>query len=162
MQLEAVLEEIQETPAYSRTLKVVTVDWDNESRNVVAVNPQIISVINGHISNGIYDKVMSEVNRARSFGKLTGISDLDAYKQIGDIMHNQGLLNTQPVNPAPPVNTNNSVQKQQADDKRNAQRKAAGVPTIKKNTVSNKKEPNFLSMSDEEFNKLPLSAYSKV
>jgi len=160
MQLETVLENIQETPTYARTLSVVTKDWDGDSRKVVAAQPHIIELINGHIGSGIYDKVMSEVNRARSLGKLNGVSDLEAYKQVGDILNNQGLLN-QKEDTTPVVNANDTAQKKNDEAKRNAKRIAAGAPQAKK-SIAPKPVTNMLSMPDDEFSKLPANAYTKV
>ena len=161
MHLDDVLADIQETPTYARTLQVVTSEWDETSRNAAAGNPQIIKVINEQIGNGIYDKVMGEVNRARTLGHLQGITDFEAYKIVGNELSNKGLLQTQPSVPA---NTNIEVdaQKVKDEEKRNAQRKAAGSPPVKKGAAVAPAPKGVLSMSDEEFLKLPASAYTKL
>ena len=161
MQLHTVLEDIQDTPMYARTLQVVTDTWDEVSRTAAVANPQIIKVINDQIGSGIYDKVMGEVARARQFGKLQGISDFDAYKQVGDWMSNQGMLQPKP---SAPVKTNieADAQKKKDDEKRSAQRKAAGAPPVKKSVAPVAAKSGVLGMSDEEFLKLPASAYTKI
>jgi len=158
MDLESVLEAIQETPTYARTLKVVSETWDDASRNSIAADPKIISVINEHIGNGIFDKVINEVERARRFGKLQGVSDFEAYKQMGDYLHSQGQLGQ----PVPPVKVNaDDAQKKEADEKRKAQKKAATI-TTSKSTPAVKAPSNMLSLSDDDFNKLPPSAYTQI
>ncbi len=84
LELDSVLEEIQETPSYQRTLGVVGKDWDASSRQVVAENPQLLKVINGHVQTGIFDVIKAEVERERMFGRLQGVSDIEAYRQVGD------------------------------------------------------------------------------
>jgi hypothetical protein len=158
MALESVLEAIQETPSYARTLKVVSETWDDASRNVIAADPKIISIINEHIGSGIFDKVINEVERARRFGKLQGVSDFEAYKQMGDYLHSQGQLGQ----PVPPVKVNaDDAQKKEADEKRKAQKKAATI-TTSKSTPAVKTPSNILSLSDDDFNKLPPSAYTQI
>ena len=159
--LDEVLDDIKSTPTYARTLNVVTTEWDKNSQSTIVANPHIIGVLNGHIGDGTFDKIMAEVNRARSFGQLQGIPDLEAYKQMGDYMHNQGLLN-------PVVNTKDTEDKAAAalkkandDQQRIARRKAAGVPSAQKPAPVGKTK-DILGLSDEEFLKLPPSAYTKV
>ena len=161
MQLETVLENIQHTPTYNRTLTVVTNDWDIPSRNVIAANPAIIEVLNGQIASGIYDTVMSEVNRAKALGHFQGISDLDAYKQMGDFLHSQGKLNIASPASKPPVNAPVDTAAQQREADRIARRKAAGAPPTKKASAPSK-QSNLLSLSDEEFEKLPPTAYTTI
>lgn len=159
--LDEVLDDIKSTPTYARTLNVVTTEWDKNSQGVIVSNPHMIRTLNDHIGNGTFDKIMTEVNRARSFGQLQGIPDLEAYKQMGDYMHNQGLLN-------PVVNAESAEDKAAAalkkasdDAKRNARRKAAGAPAVQKPAPAAKTK-DLLSLSDEEFLKLPPSVYTKV
>jgi len=159
MALETVLESIQSTPTYARTLKVVSETWDDSSRNTIAADPKIISIINEHIGNGIFDKVYSEVERARSFGKLVGVSDFEAYKQMGDYMHSQGQLG-QPNAPAPKV-TIDTTKSKESDDARKAKKKAA-TATTSKSTPTAKMPSNILSLSDDDFNKLPATAYTQI
>lgn len=159
--LDEVLDDIKSTPTYARTLNVVTTEWDKNSQSTIVSNPHIIRVLNEQIGNGTFDKIMTEVSRARSFGQLQGMPDLEAYKQMGDYMHAQGLLNP----PAKVEETENSaaalLKKANDDQQRNARRKAAGAPSARKPTTAGK-TADVLGMSDEEFLKLPPSAYTKV
>jgi len=160
MDLEAVLESIQASPVYPQTLKVVSETWDDASRNVIASTPRIIAVLNEQIENGTFAIVSGEVERARRFGKLQGISDLDAYKAMGDYLQNAGKIG--PAAKPARVNAPNPAQKKVQDDKLKDQKKAATITAGK--VVSTKKTaPNsVLAMSDDEFNKLPASAYTQI
>ena len=159
--LDEVLDDIKSTPTYARTLNVVTTEWDKNSQSTIVANPHIIRVLNEQIGSGTFDKIMTEVSRARSFGQLQGMPDLEAYKQMGDYMHAQGLLNP----PAKAEEIENSaaalLKKANDDQQRNARRKAAGAPSAHKPTPAGK-TADVLGMSDEEFLKLPPSVYTKV
>ncbi len=159
--LDEVLDDIKSTPTYARTLNVVTSEWDKNSQGTIVANPHIIRVLNGHIGDGTFDKIMTEVNRARSFGQLQGIPDLDAYKQMGDYMHSNGLLNPVANAPAAENDAEAALKKVDDDQKRKARRKAAGAPPQQK-PASEAKPKDILGLSDEEFLKLPPSAYTKI
>mgnify|MGYP001555413170 CR=1 FL=1 len=124
--------------------------WDERSKQVLVDQPQVIKVINEHVSNGIYDKIMSVVERERILGRLSGLSDIEAYKQVGDALNAQGAFNGQPssTEPQPSVKaTNNKV------DPNVASKKKAASATRSKPTVKKQNDFNPLSMSDEEFEK---------
>ena len=56
-ELDRVLDEIKTTDTFDKTINVLTKDWDAESKTTVSDNPEIISVINTHMSNGVFDQV---------------------------------------------------------------------------------------------------------
>lgn len=156
MELDAVLEELQATPTYSRTLDVVSNKWDGTSKRVIADTPQILKIINTHMETGVYDLIHAEMERERMFGRLSGLSDIDAYKQVGDSIQARGGFNhlissgnqTQPkpvvVQPKPKVQDESKLK-----DKRLAA--STSKPAGSNNSA---KDYNPLSMSDDEFSKL--------
>lgn len=154
IELDSVLEEIQDTPTYTKTVNVVSTKWDAASKQVIADNPQLLKVINDHVATGIYDLISNEIERERTFGRLNGLSDIEAYKQVGDsIQARGGFAHLAPAsnNPQPKV----AVQpkpKAPTPDLRDKKR-AASSP---KPAVSAPAEPDFnpLAMSDEEYSKL--------
>jgi hypothetical protein len=159
MELDAVLDELQGTPAYNRTLEVVSTKWDASSKQVIASSPQLLKVINNHMQNGIYDTIAKEVESERMFGRLNGLSDIEAYRQVGDAIQARGGFNsvghpektvTQPVvvTPKPKIE----------DDKLNDKRRAASS-TKPAGSSNVPKEYNPLSMSDEEFSKTVNAKY---
>ena len=90
LELDAVLDEIQETPSYTRTLDVVSNQWDASSKNVIANSPQVLKVINSHVQSGVFDLIVKEVEREKMFGRLSGLSDIEAYRQVGDAIQARG------------------------------------------------------------------------
>jgi hypothetical protein len=159
IELDTVLDELQDSPSYNRTLEIVGTKWDAASKQVVAGNPAIMRVINDHVSSGIYDRIQKEIDNERMFGRLIGLSDIEAYRQVGDALHAKGAFNSlvqgssQPKQQTPPAQkvVVQPKPKQDDDDKRKDKKRAASST---KSVVSNSQlDFNPLSMSDEEFAK---------
>lgn len=159
VELDSVLEDLQDTPTYHQTIDVVSNKWDERSQQTVADNPQLLNVINDHMASGIYERVSSEVEKQRALGRLNGLSDIEAYKQIGDQLHKQGkfndLANTgQDQQEQPAVKKVVSRKKPKTSDPAVKQKKRAASSTRSK-PAGNQQAADFnpLSMSDEEFEK---------
>ena len=161
LELDAVLEEIQDTPAYQRTLKVVGKEWDVQSRQIVADTPQLLKVINSHVQAGIYDMIVAEVERERMLGRLSGLTDIEAYRQVGDAIQARGgfdhlvasASNQGQQTPAKTVVV--PPKPRQVDDSRLKDKRRAAAPS--KPAVKGSPSPKDfdpLAMSDEEFAKL--------
>ncbi len=146
--LDSVLESIEHTPSYNRTMNVILDEWDDTSKRALANEPNLIPLINEHVSNGIFDTIASEITKQRALGNLSGLSDLQAYEQVGKTLAAKGAFNKAP--PAAPVEVKPRVPSQE-DTERTAKRRAASPSR----PTSPTKEPelNPLSMSDEEFEK---------
>jgi hypothetical protein len=159
IELDTVLDEIQGSPSYNRTLEIVSTKWDAASKQVIAGNPQLLKVINGHVDSGIYDLISREVEGERLFGRLNGLSDIEAYRQVGDALHAKGAFNSlaqgssqnqqKPATPPVVVTPKPKVE----DDKLKDKRRAASS-TKPAAPTSTPKDFNPLALSDEEFNKL--------
>ena len=164
MELDSVLDEIQETPTYARTLDIVSTKWDGPSKQAIASSPQLLKVINAHVQNGIYDTIATAVERERVFGRLNGLSDLDAYKQVGDAIEAQGGFNRlvqgssqNQAKLAPSVAVAAPKSSKADEDKLREKRRAASSTKPAGPGVT--KEFNPLSMPDEEFSKLVNNKY---
>ncbi len=90
MELDAVIEDLKGSDTYNKTMEVVAVKWDQASKAQVAKVPQILNVIDGHMKAGIYDIITAEIESERTFGRLKGLSDLEAYRQVGDAIDARG------------------------------------------------------------------------
>ena len=159
IELDTVLDEIQGTPSYNRTLEIVSTKWDAASKQVIAGSPQLLKVINGHVESGIYDLISKEMESERVFGRLNGLSDIEAYRQIGDALHAKGAFNSlaqgssqnQQKSATPPVVV--TPKPKVEDDKLKDKRRAASS-TKPAAPTSVPKDFNPLALSDEEFTKL--------
>lgn len=157
--LDNVLDEIRETPTFQKTLTVVSQEWDDASQNVIASEPHIISIINGHIADGTFDKVMEKVTYERSLGRLTELSDFDAYKEAGNALAQAGVLQVpgtpQTSQSVPPPGAKTS---QKELERKHNKRAASPTKGAKATTV-----PAFdpLDLSDADFAKLDINQYIK-
>ena len=161
IELDMVLEQIQHSQAYPKTLEVVSKQWDPASRQVVANSPQLLKIINDHVDRGIYDVISAEVERERIFGRLNGMSDIEAYRQVGDSIQARGGFDhlvqkrtdhgqqaaARPVvvQPKPRVADN---------DKLREMRKAASTSKPASAPAAPASDFNPLALSDEDFSKL--------
>lgn len=160
--LDTVLDEIQDTPTYNQTLEIVSKKWDGASKQAVANSPQLLKVINDHVANGIYTMITEEVERERVFGRLNGLSDIEAYRQVGDAIQARGgfndVVNTvAKTNRAPVV-----VQpkpKVVDESKLNEKRRAASSTKPANTTAAANQDFNPLSLSDEEFTKIAANRF---
>lgn len=155
LELDTILGEMKDSPSYNRTLDVVSNKWDGASKQVIAQQPQLLKVINDHISNGVYDLISTEMERERMFGRLNGLSDLEAYRHVGDAIQARGGFDhlasqvqakpaVQPtVKPAPVV-----------DDQKLKDKKRAASPTKATPATALAADFNPLALSDDEFTKL--------
>jgi hypothetical protein len=158
IELDTVLDEIQGTPSYNRTLEIVSNKWDGASKHVIAQTPQLLRVINDHIQSGVYDLISKEIENERMFGRLRGVSDIEAYRQVGDSLQAKGAFNhlgkgssqterqpdTKPI-VVPP--------KPRVDDEALKDKKRAASST-KPAASAPKQDFDPLSLSDEEFSKI--------
>lgn len=159
MILDEVLDSISSSAHYDRTLTVLGDEWDTASRGMIAEQPEVIRTINNHMENGIFDQVVEAMNYERSMGKLVGVSDFDAYQQIGAYMNENKLFKSSTV-AAPVANQQNNQEpaSQANNDSEQAQRKnrkkAASSSRQRQAPKGKKENYNPLAMSDEEFLKL--------
>lgn len=150
MELDEVLDSIQDTPTYSQTINVVSNKWDAASKQTISNNPQLLEVINDHMASGIYEQVSNVVERERTLGRLKGLSDLEAYRQVGDALHAKGQFEQKA-----PVETGKKVvpkRKTKTEDPTLKRKKRAASSTKTKPAA---KAPDFnpLGMSDDDFEK---------
>ncbi len=159
IELDTVLDELQSSsPTYARTLDVVSNKWDAASKQVVSQSPQLLKVIDDHVASGIYDQISTAVERERMLGRLNGLSDIEAYRQVGDAIQARGGFNhlgkpKAEEKPAATVVVVTPPPKKAEDDKLKDKRRAASsTQSAAPSTVA--KDFNPLSLSDEEFSKL--------
>ncbi len=155
--LDAVLDEIRETPAFERTAKLITNQWDTASKRVLLDNPEVIKFLNDHITSGVFDQIEDTMATERALGRLEGLSDLEAYRKIGDAMHAAGKFEPNPNAPSKTDSaTQDSAQEKGSDNTEVNRRKRAASPT-KGGATSEKATPDFSKMSDDEIDKFDVT-----
>lgn len=150
--LDEVVDEIRDTDTYNKTLDVVSNKWDASSRKIVATTPQLMKVINDHMASGVYDIISTAVERERTLGRLSGLSDIEAYRSVGDRIDSEGgfahLFQAEQGSQDTPDRTPKKAKRN--DKKRKAARRAASPSKAAAEPAS---APDFnpLAMTDEEF-----------
>jgi hypothetical protein len=163
MELDDVISDLRGSEHFDRTLSVVASQWDPKSKGVIAANPQVLRVINGHMESGIYDLIAAELESERTFGRLKGLSDIDAYKQVGDAIEarggfkhlNLGSAQAQ-AKSAPAAEIVAPKPKQADDDKLKAQKRAASGTKAAAPGAAIPADFNPFAMSDADFAKFKL------
>ena len=156
IELEEVLDRLQDTPTYHKTLDVVSNKWDGPSKQAIAEAPQILEVINDHMARGVYDVIIPEVERERALGRLNGLSNLQAYQQVGAAIHERNgfdHLKQTASEPSPPPRREVKPTGKSADSARNDKRRAASPTRSGAPSAKPAGDFNPLAMSDEEFEK---------
>lgn len=153
VELDLVLEEIRESDGYQKTMNIVSTKWDDSSSKILVANPEIIKTINGHVEAGIYDKIETVMESERMMGRLTGKSDIEAYKEIGDRLFAAGAFNDAPKEE--PAKTPVKKILKKAEGKKDTSSKKAAASITKAASSKAKPDDDFnpLSLSDEEFEK---------
>lgn len=156
MELDTVLEELSDSPAYNQTLDIVSNKWDKSSKQVIAGSPQLLKVIAKHVETGIYEIINKEIESERLFGRLNGLSDIEAYRQVGDAIQARGgfsHLSTQgQETTSKPVVVTPKPKMGDEDKRREKKLAASGSKAVTPSKTA--AEFNPLSLSDDEFSKL--------
>jgi hypothetical protein len=152
-----VMDNLRESPSFTKTMDTLTNQLDTASRSFLVDNPHVIAILDTHVQLGAYDQIMERVASERLTGSHQGLSDLEAYKVVGDRMLESGEFAnsapSQPSQPSKPART--SAQDTRPAKARNAakeqvkDRKRAASPT-KGNSSGNRAKPNFATMSDDD------------
>jgi hypothetical protein len=155
VELDTVLDGIRDSSSYQETLGIISDKWDEKSKDTLFQSPEIIEVINEHVGNGIYAKIADVIDREKILGRLQGLSDLEAYKQVGDAIQAEGgfdslVSNTQS---STTVKTKPKANGSSQSPKVKAQKKAVVAPKAVASKSTDFKN-NPLNMSDDDFDNI--------
>lgn len=109
IQFRNTLEAVSATPTGGQTLQIINTTWDQASKEALWKDPGMMEVINNQRANGIYDRVVAEIERQTFLGNIKpGTPFLQAYQAVGTYLGNQGAFNdiiatAQQGQPAPAV-----------------------------------------------------------
>lgn len=145
----------------NETIRIANRDWDAKSHEKLMEEPSIIGAIHEQRMNGIYDRIVREMDRQKALGNIPHSTPfLAAYKHVGDHLHNTNgfadLVQEQKrpveeqVAPTPtPQLLETRAAAPKSSVKNSAQAKAAAAPKTTPRTAQPFVNP--LAMSDEEF-----------
>lgn len=158
---QSVFDDMMSTEDGKATLEHVRNNWDQASKDAAWKEPGLLGLINEQRSNGIYDAISAEVERARMLGQVPAdMSFIRAYQVVGEHLNKTGALaalvnkgttgtqSEQAGQPAPtPVATRTVAPKTKVEN--DARAKAAAPARVSSKPA--KVLVNPLAMSDEEF-----------
>jgi len=150
IELDQILDNIKDNESFPKTIDTISNQWDTQSKEIILNDPKIISVIDNHVQSGIFDMIVSEMDKERMLGRMRDMSDIEAYRSVGESLQAQGKFDTQPTKES------QSDGIEESNSERNTKRKEAASTKGTSSTASKKFPDNFnpLSMSDDEFLKL--------
>ena len=146
MDLNTIVDDLRSSEHYDKLQTLVTEEWDDQSRAVITDSPTLLNTLNDHMSAGIYDQIVGIVTKEQVMGRLTDMSDIDAYKHVGDELQRLGAFNQ---GNKPPTAASNSNPAKKSDQTAMQKKRKAASPS-KKARATPQKSFNPLSMSDEE------------
>lgn len=155
--LDTVVEELKESPTYTKTINLVTQKWDGASKQIVANEPELLKVLDSHMANGVYDLISTEVEKERVFGRLDGMSDIEAYRTVGDAIAQRGGFAHLTPSPGQGQQSTPNAGKNATptpDDGKQARRdKRRAASPSKATAPAGKADSDFnpLGMSDEDY-----------
>ena len=159
--LQEVLDDLKlNSPTYDETINVLGNLWDAPSRQVLAQHPELIRIIDSQVQDGTYAKISQAVEYQRMLGNLRGVSDIQAYKQVGEMIFGTGQQQQAPqpqaqqplTQPRPAVPQQQPVASTQPNNSADQRRKAAAAP--RSNTSAPKPAIDYYALSDEELLKV--------
>ena len=149
--LDRVLDDIKDSATFDKTINILTKEWDMESRSLISDQPEIISIVNEHMGNGIFDQVYAKMQQEKILGKLKDVPDVEAYRQTAELMFKNNILVSQSSKPTASSKVS-SKPVTEADVERDKKRKAA-APVKQTKSKTAPPEDDFLGLSDEDFMK---------
>lgn len=82
-----VLDDLSTTDTGKRTLQVINSTWDQASKELLWKNPGVMNLINQQRELGIYDRILTEVERRKALGQVPINQPLlQIYQQVGQEM----------------------------------------------------------------------------
>jgi hypothetical protein len=151
--------EVQQQPGGHATLQHINQTWDEESKGLLYEEPEIFGVIQSQRENGVYDQILSEIERQKLLGHIKNSTPfLQAYKVAGDhLVKTNGFkapIQNQPGNGTTPqpqvIATRTAAPKSQAQ---NGDKAAAASPTKVAGVSKPSTTINPLQMADDDFMK---------
>lgn len=153
--LDSVVESLRDSEHYPQTIQVVSQQWDDASKQIVANEPQLLRVMHDHMASGVYDLISTEVEQERMFGRLDGMSDIEAYRKVGDVIAARGgfdfLSSPESKQQNKPASKVDKATKTKADKDRRDKRRAASPSKSAASGVTKSEDFNPLGMSDDDY-----------
>lgn len=155
LNLTEIVEKLETTPEGKELVDDIGYNWDKQSLDIIAKEPQTLTFLGEQKRLGIYGMIKAQMDKERVLGRLNGLSDLDAYKAVGDRLHRAGKFNdlVQNRTATQPNDLRQKVEpKAKKPVKKEYSKKSAALPKGSKSNT-NLKVSDVWSLSDEDFDR---------
>lgn len=134
--------------------------YDETSKQEIFKNPHLLNLLTDHVQNGYYDKICARLEQEQAVGRLNGMSFLQAYDTVGNMLFGQPQQQAPvqqpvviPTQVATPVAT--SVASKPKASNNAARQAAAGTQSTSAQVQQYNFTPEDIwNMSPEEFAKI--------
>lgn len=130
-------------------------DWDPVSKEALRDQPTIFQNILAQKRSGVYSKIKTELDYQRTMGFLTSVPFLQAYHQVGEAMQKAGAFDQPKAQPTVVgTGTRKAAPKPKTEQPTPNVSSATPPRSVSANAGGQHAEPDYSSMSDEDFKKL--------
>ena len=148
LETRAILDELNSDPEGSKTLRLIADTWDEESTRFMWNNPSAFGIIHEQRLSGVYDQIMSEINRQTTLGTLsTTGSILEKYNIVGNQLFGAG----QPQNGTTRKPIDTRVGSRSSTHSSNPRAKAARSPGATGKRSSSVVLEDLMNLDDDKF-----------
>lgn len=142
-------------------IRDINKDWDDVSKEALRDQPAIFQNILAQRVSGVYSKIKTELEYQRKLGYLTNVPFLQAYNEVGKAMQVAGVFDTE--GKAQPTETpkkvlpgtgNGKVAPKPKTEQPTPNISSASPPRSAPSKDGGQNEPDYSSMSDEDFMKM--------
>lgn len=137
--------EVRDSSEGQELINEVGTQWDKESKEIIWTNPDILRHMTAQRQTGIYQTIVTEIERQKMLGELGNVPFVQAYLNVGTALQNQGKL----ANPQQPRVVDTRA-KEPAPVVRNDAKARSAAP-IRQTQSKPKQDFNPLAMSDDDF-----------
>ena len=130
-------------------------DWDDVSKEALRDQPTIFQNILAQKRSGVYSKIKTELEYQRTMGFLTSVPFLQAYHQVGEAMQKAGAFDQPKAQPTVVgTGTRKAAPKPKTEQPTPNVSSATPPRSVPANAGGQHAEPDYSSMSDEDFLKM--------
>lgn len=147
------IDEVLDSEGGGDTIREINEKWDKGSVAQLGSNPEVLKIIHAQKQSGVYDQVVSEIERRQALGLLsTSVPFLQAYDSIGNELISNGQIylddsNRPSTRPVAPIAKGTGKIKTAASNKA----KAASITKSKVGSKSKNPLEDLLLLDDEKF-----------
>lgn len=133
----------------------INADWDAGSKEALRDNPSIFGKLLEQKDAGVYSQIQKELLHQRTMGYLANVPFLQAYEQVGNAMKKAGVFDaiddTSKKTGLAPIHSGSRKSAAKPKTAQTNPNLSSSKTTAKPAAKAATTEPDYLSMSDEDF-----------